>query len=100
MPYCVPDRETHRSTAGSSAAERWRRSWAARSFTENNKIEGDMMKIILAIALFGVLFIGTGAAQNRGVYTSTKTSACRTISSNSNEAGSYEGECTGVGGYK
>ncbi|MEQ1922798.1 MAG: hypothetical protein ABL952_09855 [Pyrinomonadaceae bacterium] len=34
------------------------------------------------------------------VYTSTKTGACRTISSNPNEAGSYEGECPGVGGYK
>lgn len=39
-------------------------------------------------------------AQNKSVYTSTKTSACRTISSNPNEGGSYEGECQGVGGYK
>ncbi len=48
------------------------------------------------------IFIASLAAfaQNTSVYTSTKTSSCRTISSNPNEAGSYEGECLGVGGYK
>lgn len=54
--------------------------------------------------LFGsvcVLILSTAAiAQNSSVYTSTTTKACRTISSNPNEAGSYEGECPGVGGYK
>lgn len=39
-------------------------------------------------------------AQNKSVYTSTKTNACRTIESNPDEAGSYIGECKGVGGYK
>lgn len=47
------------------------------------------------------MFLGSMVlAQNKSVYTSTKTSACRTISSNPDEGGSYEGECKGVGGYK
>src|SRR5450432_762842 len=54
--------------------------------------------ILLAVCLF--VLAGFAAAQNKSVYTSTKTSACRTISSNPDEAGSYEGECNGVGGYK
>ena len=56
---------------------------------------------ILAIAAFVATFFTTNVlAQNKSVYTSTKTSACRTISSNPNEGGSYVGECKGVGGYK
>lgn len=51
-------------------------------------------------AFVAALFTVNGIAQNKSIYTSTKTSACRTISSNPNEAGSYEGECKGVGGYK
>ena len=47
-----------------------------------------------------VLFAVSAFAQNKSVYTSTKTNACRTISSDSRFDGSYEGECTGVGGYK
>ena len=58
------------------------------------------MKIIVTIALFTVLFIGTAAAQNKSVYTSTRAEACRTIKSNSDDVGSYEGECRGIGGYK
>lgn len=57
------------------------------------------MKLISA----GILVLSLGSfllAQNKSVYTSTKTSACRTISSNPDEGGSYEGECNGVGGYK
>jgi hypothetical protein len=46
------------------------------------------------------ILAGIAAAQNKSVYTSTTTKACRTISSNPDEAGSYEGECPGVGGYK
>ena len=53
---------------------------------------------LTAIAIFALAaFAG---AQNKSIYTSTTTKACRTISSNPNEAGSYEGECPGVGGYK
>lgn len=46
------------------------------------------------------MFAATAAAQNKSIYTSTRTSACRTIESNPEEGGSYEGECRGVGGYK
>lgn len=52
---------------------------------------------MLAVTLASTIVI---SAQFKSVYTSTKTSACRTISSNPDEAGSYEGECMGVGGYK
>lgn len=51
--------------------------------------------VILVLSLCTTLI-----AQNKSVYTSTKTSACRTISSDADEGGSYEGECNGVGGYK
>ena len=57
------------------------------------------MKLILTAASLLLLAI-PAIAQNRSVYTSTRTSACRTIESNPNEGGSYEGECRGVGGYK
>ena len=55
------------------------------------------LSFILAFALASGL---AASAQAKSVYTSTKTSACRTISSHPDEAGSYEGECLGVGGYK
>ncbi|MEP6945759.1 MAG: hypothetical protein ABJA02_07570 [Acidobacteriota bacterium] len=54
--------------------------------------------LLLVITLFA--FTGLAYGQNKSSYTSTTTKACRTISSNPNEAGSYEGECPGVGGYK
>ena len=58
------------------------------------------MRIIIILALGFFVFAGTATAQNKSVYTSTKTSACKTIHSNPNEGGSYEGECPGTGGYK
>ncbi len=58
------------------------------------------MKRITLLAVFVLVLSGIAAAQNKSIYTSTKTSACRTISSNPDEAGSYEGECNGVSGYK
>ena len=58
------------------------------------------MKKIILLAAFAFAFSSFAAAQNKSVYTSTKTSACRTIESNPNEGGSYEGECNGVGDYK
>lgn len=57
------------------------------------------MKIFVTLAAILLLSIQM-FAQNQSVYTSTRTGACRTISSNPDEAGSYEGECSGVGGYK
>lgn len=58
------------------------------------------MKLTLSIAVVLFAFTASALAQNASVYTSTKTGACRTISSNPDEGGSYEGECPGVGGYK
>jgi len=49
--------------------------------------------LILAATVFA-------AAQNTSIYTSTRTSSCRTIKSSDEGAGSYLGECRGVGGYK
>lgn len=58
-----------------------------------------MKTLILALLLCFLLSMAV-AAQNKSVYTSTKTSACRTIKSTAEGTGSYIGECAGVGGYK
>ncbi|MEQ1605814.1 MAG: hypothetical protein ABL999_13195 [Pyrinomonadaceae bacterium] len=58
-----------------------------------------MRTILITIAAILLLSIAI-SAQNQSVYTSTKTTNCRTIKSSSKEAGSYLGECPGVGGYK
>lgn len=58
------------------------------------------MKILLTTVISLFAFASFAFAQNTSLYTSTKSRACRTISSNADEGGSYEGECTGVGGYK
>jgi len=58
------------------------------------------MRIIISIAILTIVLTSAAFAQNTSIYTSTKTSACRTISSNADEGGSYEGECAGAGGYK
>lgn len=58
------------------------------------------MKLIVTTAICLLAFAGLSTAQNKSVYTSTKTSACKTILSNPNEGGSYEAECAGVGGFK
>jgi len=58
------------------------------------------MKIIIFSAICVIALAGFAVAQNKSVYTSTKTSACRTISQSDADAGSYEGECPGLGGYK
>jgi len=54
------------------------------------------ISLVLCLLVLG----GVTAAQNRSVYTSTRTTDCKTIKSNPDEGGSYEGECKGVGGYK
>ena len=58
------------------------------------------MKLNLSLSILTLVLTASVFAQNKSVYTSTKTSACRTISSDTRFDGSYEGECTGVGGYK
>ncbi|MEP6849882.1 MAG: hypothetical protein ABI999_13580 [Acidobacteriota bacterium] len=59
-----------------------------------------MVKPTLFISLLITILCFSSSGQNKSVYTSTKTNACRTIESNPDEAGSYIGECRGVGGYK
>ena len=58
------------------------------------------MKLLLSTTILALLLATATSSQNKSVYTSTKTSACRTIESNPDEGGSYLGECAGVGGYK
>jgi len=58
------------------------------------------VKDLLLTAVILLLFSGAAASQNKSVYTSTKTGACKTIRSSSEGTGSYIGECPGVGGYK
>jgi hypothetical protein len=58
------------------------------------------MKILILSLIFTFSCAAAAAAQNKSVYTSTKTNACRTIRSTSEGTGSYVGECPGVGGYK
>jgi hypothetical protein len=58
------------------------------------------MKILLAAIALSLPLAVTISAQNKSVYTSTKTNACRTIESTAEGSGSYVGECPGTGGYK
>jgi hypothetical protein len=58
------------------------------------------MKILIISLFFTLSSAAAAIAQNKSIYTSTKTSACRTIRSTSEGTGSYVGECRGVGGYK
>lgn len=56
------------------------------------------MKRTVLLLLILATVPAAAAAQNRSVYTSTRT--CRTIKSDTRYTGSYEGECPGVGGFK
>lgn len=58
------------------------------------------MKLLLTTAILTLVLSASALAQNTSIYTSTRASACRTIESNPDEAGSYEGECRGAAGYK
>ena len=58
------------------------------------------MKLLVLFAFCLIAFSGATLAQNKSVYTSTKTNTCRTIESNPDEESLYEGGCKGVGGYK
>jgi hypothetical protein len=59
-----------------------------------------MKPILLAIGLILIFSIAGVAQKNTSVYTSTRAESCRTIESNPDEGGTYEGECRGVAGYK
>ena len=58
------------------------------------------MKFLILSLFFSLSLATAAAAQIKSIYTSTKTSACRTITSTSAGTGSYVGECRGAGGYK
>lgn len=58
-----------------------------------------MNKILLSVTLLCLAAV-CSLAQNKTVYTSTKTGACKTIKSTAEGTGSYIGECPGVGGFK
>lgn len=58
------------------------------------------MKILIISLVLTLTFGAAAAGQNKSIYTSTRTSACRTIKAASEGTGSYIGECRGVGGYK
>lgn len=58
------------------------------------------MKTFLLAIILALAFSADAYPQNKSVYTSTKTSACRTIEATDDGTGSYIGECAGVSGYK
>lgn len=58
------------------------------------------MKTIFIVAVIATLFSTNSFAENKSIYTNKNSIACKTIKNDPNEAGSYEAECKGVGGYK
>jgi hypothetical protein len=58
------------------------------------------MRITIALLILIITAGLPAIAQNKSVYTSTRAEACRTIRSDTEDVGSYEGECRGVAGYK
>ena len=61
-----------------------------------------MLNRILAITAF-VILLGGGSAlaqSNTSVYTNLTGRQCKTLKADSSGAGSYEGQCPGVAGYK
>lgn len=60
-----------------------------------------MHKRSLLAAVFLIVFGASVAAQsNTSVYTNLDGPPCKTLKSDSSGAGSYEGQCPGVAGYK
>ncbi len=58
-----------------------------------------MRKTIILIAFIAVSAT-VSLGQNKSVYTSLDTNACKTLEQDDSGAGWYRGECKGVGGYK
>ena len=67
-----------------------------------NKESGNNMKMNPVRVIFFILVcaVCASAQANRSVYTNLGEKSCKTIRTDSSEAGSYEGICPGVGGYK
>lgn len=60
-----------------------------------------IMKSLLFVGGIILMFAGPAASQAvKSVYTSLSPRNCRTLTSNPDEGGNYEGECRGVSGYK
>lgn len=55
---------------------------------------------LLAVLLILLGGVNASAQSNTSVYTNLSSRQCKTLKSNSSEAGSYEGQCPGVAGYK
>lgn len=58
------------------------------------------MRTILLAVVLTIIAISTAGAQVTSTYTSTDSKKCRTIRATASGAGSYVGECAGVGGFK
>ncbi len=58
------------------------------------------MKSVFIVACITAIFSVYSYAENKSLYTSTNSKACKIIKNDPNEGGSYEAECHGVGGYK
>ena len=58
---------------------------------------GNLGRVVFCLLVCAVC---ASAQSNRSVYTNLGEKSCRTIKSDSSEAGSYVGLCGGVGGYK
>jgi hypothetical protein len=60
-----------------------------------------MLKQILLVTVFLIFGGASALAQsNTSVYTNLTGRQCKTLKQDSSEAGSYEGQCPGVAGYK
>jgi hypothetical protein len=57
------------------------------------------IRLLLANILALVCFSIVNAQLNQSVYTSLEAKSCRTLKSDSSEAGEYLGRCSGVSGY-
>lgn len=60
----------------------------------------NMTKKFIIIGCFILAFSVFATAQNKSIYTSLETKACKTIEQSDEGAGWYRGECPGAGGYK
>jgi hypothetical protein len=56
--------------------------------------------LLTALALILLLAAATAAQSNTSVYTNLDGPPCKTLKSDSSGAGSYEGQCPGVAGYR
>jgi hypothetical protein len=58
------------------------------------------MRRVFPALLLTLLVVASAYGQNTSIYTSTRTSDCKTLESVDDGVGWYVGECKGTGGYK